>query len=134
MIIYHYYSTYTVFTSFVSKNDFVLAYFSQIQIRVEQTHKNTQEHCYLWLFITIFLHAQFLLHLYLKTILSLHISHKYIFDSNEHTKIHKNTSIFEGKKRGDEERRRPGGSILSYFCSRKIALSCASRICCYYCY
>ena len=44
MIIYHYYSTYTVFTSFVSKIFFVLAYFSQIQIRVEQTqkkHKNT---------------------------------------------------------------------------------------------
>ena len=44
MIIYHYSSTYTVFTSFVSKNYFVLAYFSQIQIRLEQTHKNTQEH------------------------------------------------------------------------------------------
>ena len=44
MIIYHYYSTYTVFTSFVSKNFFVLAYFSQIQIQVEQTHKKTQEH------------------------------------------------------------------------------------------
>ena len=44
MIIYHYYSTYTVFTSFVSKIFFVPAYFSQIQIQVEQTHKKTQEH------------------------------------------------------------------------------------------
>ena len=44
MIIYHYYSSYTVFTSFVSKIFFVLAYFSQIQIRVEQTHKKRQEH------------------------------------------------------------------------------------------
>ena len=44
MIIYHYYFTYTVFTSFVSKNFFVLAYFSQIQIRVEKTDKKIQEH------------------------------------------------------------------------------------------
>ena len=35
MIIYHYSSTYTVLTSFVSKNYFVLAYLSQIQIRVQ---------------------------------------------------------------------------------------------------
>ena len=44
MIIYHYYSIYTVFTSFVSKIFFVLAYFSQTQIQVKQTHKKTQEH------------------------------------------------------------------------------------------
>ena len=44
MIIYHYYSTYTVFTSFVSKIFFVLTYFSQIHIRVEHTLYKTQEH------------------------------------------------------------------------------------------
>ena len=31
-------------TSFESKNYFFLAYFSQIQIRFEQTQKKTQEH------------------------------------------------------------------------------------------
>ena len=73
MIIYHFSSTYIVFTSFVSKN-----------------------------------------------ILSLHISHKYRLESNKHTKKHKNTSIDEKNKRWDEERRKGGRSILSYFCSRKI--------------
>ena len=65
-------------------------------------------YCYLWLSITIFLHTQFLLHLYLKTILSLHISHKYRFDSNKHTKIHKKTSIFEEKQKRRRRTRKTG--------------------------
>ena len=88
MIIYHYSSTYRVFTSIVSKKLFCPCIFLT---NTYSSRTNTQK--------------------YTRT---LRYSRK--------------------NKRGDKERRRRGRSILSYFCSRKIALSCVSRICCYYCY
>ena len=60
--------------------------------------RSLRDYCYLWLFITILLHTQFLLHLYLKTFLYLHISHRYRFESNKHTIKHKNTLIDEEKR------------------------------------